>query len=484
MTRLDGDPVRRWSGARTTVVSVIVAAVIAWFVGGQLVRRAQAARLPAPPDLSAVSEAVRRHIEEADAAARANPASATAVGDLAIAYHASLLISHAMRIYALAERLAPGDWRWIYYRGLLHEERGEQDAALEAFSRVTAASPANGLAWFRIGEVAFKQGRTDLARQAYTRARESPVTAPFAPAGAATRSTIPVARYAELGLARLALDDTPLPAISNRAYVPPADPLLDAVVARSRHSDLLLKHAAMAARGGDRAWRAFLVRRAFEFNPTGLDVLMEMAAMLQDEGKPAEAIEILRRAEAVAPDDHHTLVQQGRVLTDLGRLDEAEAVLLRAIRIRDAAAEYNLANVLDRKGRWSDARRHYDRALAIDPFHARAMNNLGLGLAGRGQTAAALTLFERAIEAAPGNAETYSNMGVALLNSGRLPQAMAAIEQALAIDPGSADAHNNLGIAMAQQGRLEEAATQFREALKRAPNHATARRNLERIAGQ
>lgn len=484
MTRLDGDTARRRSVARTTVVSVLVAGVVAWFVGGALVRRAQAARLPAPPDLSAVSEAVRLHIGEADAAARANPASAMAVGDLAMAYHASLLISHALRIYALAERLAPADWRWTYYRGLLHEERGEMDAALEAFVRVTAANSGAGLAWFRTGEIAFKAGRTDSARQAYTRAREAPVTAAFATAGAVTRSTIPVAKYADLGLARLASDDGPLPSISNRAYVPPADPLLDAVVARSRHSDLLLKHAAIAARGGDRAWRAFLARRAFEFNPTGLDVLMEMAAMLQDEGKPSEAIEFLRRAEAVAPDDHHTLVQHGRALTELGRLDEAESILRRAIRIRDAAAEYNLANVLDRMGRWGEARLHYERALEIDPFHARAMNNLGLGLAGRGQIAAALTLFERAIEAAPGNAETYSNMGVALLDSGRLPQAMAAIEKALDIDPGSADAHNNLGIAMAQQGRMEEAAAQFREALKLAPNHANARRNLERITGQ
>jgi len=484
MTRLHDNTVRRWSGAWTTVASILVAAVVAWFAGGALVRRAQATRLPAPPDLSAVSEAVRLHIREADAAARANAASATAVGDLAMAYHASLLVSHAMRIYALAERLAPGDERWIYYRGLLHEERGEQDAALEAFSRVTAANPAAGLAWFRIGEIAFKQGRTDAARQAYTRAKAAPVTAAFAPADTATRSTIPLARYADLGLARLASDDTRLPAISNRAYVPPADPLLDAVVARSRNSDLLLKHAALAARGGDRAWRAFLVRRAFEFNPTGLDVLMELAALLQDEGKPSEAIEFLRRAEAVAPGDHHTLVQQGRALTDLGRLDEAESVLRRAIRVRDAAAEYNLANVLDRKGQWGDARLHYERALAIDPFHARAMNNLGLGLAGRGQIAAALALFERAIEAAPGNAEAYSNMGAALLNSGRVPQAIAAIGKALEIDPDSADAHNNLGIAMAQQGRLEEAAAEFLEALKRAPNHADARRNLDRVTGK
>ncbi len=158
-----------------------------------------------------------------------------------------------------------------------------------------------------------------------------------------------------------------------------------------------------------------------------------------------------------------------------------------AIRIRDAAAEYNLANVLDRKGQWGDARQHYERALEIDPFHARAMNNLGLGLAARGETAAALTLFERAIEAAPGNAETYSNMGVALLNSGRLPQAIAAIGKALEIDPGP-PTRTTTWHRHGAAGRLEEAASEFLEALKRDPNHANARRNLssghrEMIAG-
>ena len=85
MTRLDGGTARRWSGARTAIAGVLVAAVVAWFAGGALVRRAQAARLPAPPDLSAVSEAVRLQIGEAGAAARANPASAMAGGDQALA---------------------------------------------------------------------------------------------------------------------------------------------------------------------------------------------------------------------------------------------------------------------------------------------------------------------------------------------------------------------------------------------------------------
>ena len=43
-------------------------------------------------------------------------------------------------------------------------------------------------------------------------------------------------------------------------------------------------------------------------------------------------------------------------------------------------ARYNLGSDLFRQDRWDEARAHYERALAIDPFHVRAMNNLGAGL--------------------------------------------------------------------------------------------------------
>ena len=173
-----------------------------------------------------------------------------------------------------------------------------------------------------------------------------------------------------------------------RAYTPPSDPLLDAVVAESRMRDLLLKHAALAERGGDAAWREFLVRRALQFNPRDPNVLMEMAGMLQASGRFSEALDYLRQHQQVVPGDHHTLVEEGRVLSDLGQYAEAESVLRQATRVRDAAAEYNLGAVLDRLGRTDEARTHYQAALAIDPYHARAMNNLGVWLDRSGQSAA------------------------------------------------------------------------------------------------
>lgn len=496
----------------TASVVVIAAGAVAWLVAGFLVERAAARGLPQVPDLADLPAAVAAAITAADAAARTHTTPATA-GDLAMVYQASLRPEEALRAYSVAELLAPGDWQWPYYRGLILIERGDQAGAVGAFSAVATSSPARGLAQFHLAEIAFKVGRPVDAEAAYQAAQSAPaLPSVVADLGPLRRRAIPLAAHARFGLARLRLDRgeteaarTQLIALvaahpdfgsaqslllklddgravravdDGRAYVPPADPWLDAVVTRSWHSDLLLKHAALATRAGDAAWRQWLVRRALEANPNGLDVLLEMASMLQAAGRHTEAFDFLRRAEAVAPGDHHTLVEQGKSLSELGRLAEAEAVLRRAVRVRDAAAEYNLATVLDRLDRWSEAREHYERALVIDPFHARAMNNLAIGFSLRGEQPRALALYRRAIEAAPDHADTYTNLGGALAGQGRFSEALAALDTAVSLDPGAADAHNNRGIALAQLGRLGEARTSFETALRLVPAHGDARKNL------
>ena len=341
------------------VVATVAAA--AWLGTGVLVRRARVAQLPAL-QTEAVPEAARGQIVAADLEARRAPSSES-VGALASAYHASQLPAPAIAAYTVAEALATGDWRWTYLRALLLEERGDATGAVAAFEQVIASEPLHGPSWFRLGELAFKAGRLDEAQAAYTRARDAVAEPPFTPVGMAARQIVPLSAYARLGLARVALergqpetaarelqpavDAYPgfgpargllreaerargaTPAATRRAfgspYVPPADPRLDAVVATSRHADLLLKHAGLATRAGDAAWREFLVRQALSAAPQDLNVLMEMSAMLQSRRQLPEALAYLQQHEALAPGDHHALVQQGKVLADLGRFSDAEA---------------------------------------------------------------------------------------------------------------------------------------------------------------
>lgn len=466
-------------------IAIVLAA--AWWGADVLARRAQRGSESPGTEISALPAPAREQLRQAERAAGANPASAAAIGELGQAYHASLLDDKAIDAYARAEALDPASWQWTYLRGLVLEEHGRLPEARTAFERVVQQYPDHGLAWFKLAEMAFKDGALDQAEQAYRRASAAPPTQPLTVPGVSSRRVTPLEAYADLGLARVATERgqaAPAVAVSDpgrRAYVPPADPALDVIVARSVMRDLLLKHAALAARGGDREWREYLVRRAAQFNPDDPNVLMEMAAMLQATNRATEALDVLRRHERLVPGDHHTLVEQGRSLSDLGRLEEAEAVLRRAVRVRDAAAEYNLGTVLDRQGRTDEARERYERALAIDPFHSRALNNLGVLLDRSGRSDLAIATLQRSVQANPENAEAYSNLGSALIGAKRLPEALRALDAAVALDPDAPDTHNNRGIALAQSGRLQEAAGEFETALRLNPNHANARRNLDQI---
>lgn len=497
---------RHWWLAAAVVVAV---AGTAWMGAGVMTRRTLAAAVPALPDLLTLPAAVQTAVREAGTAARATPDAAT-VGAFGRACHAAQLADCALGAYRVAEALAPDDVSWTYLRALLLEERGD-DAVVAALVRVTTAHPAHGHAWFRLGEAHFKRGRLDEASAAYTRAEAAPAVAAFTPAGVTSRQTWPLGAYAGIGLARVALERGDRAAAVARltalaaayptfapargllrqldartasatgSYVPPVDPVVDALVATSRHSDVLLKYAGLATRAGDTAWREFLVRRALQFNAGDLNVLMAMAELLQDTRRPAEALTFLTRHAQLAPGDHHGLVQQGRVLADLGRLTEAEAVLRRAVAVRDAAAEFNLGTVLDEQDRWDEARAHYTQALAINPFHTRALNNLGAGLDRRGDTAAALGLFERALSIAPDAADVHVNYGTALTRARRFDDAVRVLTAAIALDPRDPNPHNNLGIAFASMGDLPRAKEAFARALAIDSRHASARDNLARV---
>jgi len=504
-----------WQPPAVPIVVAILVIAAAWIGADRLAHRAKAGTaLPLPGDLAALPEPARAQLRAAAARAQGSPESGDAAGELGRALHASLFSDDAIAAYARAEQIDGASWRWPYLRAVLLEERSRLDDARTALQSAIDRNGAPGLAWFRFAEIAFKQGRLDDAEAAYRRAADMPPADPFRPGGVSSRRVLPLSAYAQLGLARIALDrrQTPqaaemidailasqptfgparslrasldanaaAPPASSRAYVPPNDPEIDAIVAMSAMRDLLLKHAAVAARGGDREWREFLVRRAAELNPRDPNVLMELAALLQATNRATEALDVLRQHEQLVPGDHHTLVEQGRCLADLGRLEEAEAVLRRAARVRDAAAEYNLGTVVDRLGRSDEARAHYEKALTIDPFHSRALNNLGVLLDRHGQGAEAIRTLERAIQADPDNADAYSNLGSAMIGARRLPDALRTIEVAIALDPDAANPHNNRGIALAQSGRLQEAIAEWNTALRLDPAHVNARRNLEQV---
>jgi len=481
------------------VLAALVAAVIA-VLGYQAIRESRfRSRLPMLPAFSHEPMALRDYLESVDRAARAAPTSADAVGALGLAYHANMFYEQADRSYAVAEDLGGGAGAdpkrvglpdpWSYYRALVHEARGDPAAAASALQRVVTRAPAFAPAWWRLGETEFKLGRHDAAVAAWEHARTLPEPAPAEPwdGAPARRAAAPISAYAALGIARAALSGgdaerarhvleeatAAAPAFgpgmrllgttytalgrsedaeraSRRSdrmpgYDPYVDPTFVLLARESRSPTFLLQQAAAADAGTNGAWREFLIRRALELDPDNADALGELATLLRVLRRFDEALALLRRLEQRVPDDPRVVADIGRCLSGLRRYDEAEQVLRRALAsLDDANTRYDLGLVLDRTGRTVEAMNEYRLALARNPTHRDALNNLGVAFARAGRLAEAAAQFERLVAADPANPDAHTNLGAMLLSTGHPVRAADEFRAALEIDPANTVARDAL----------------------------------------
>jgi tetratricopeptide (TPR) repeat protein len=512
---------------RWLIAIVLLAAVAAVGMGLRMRMRAvAAARLPRVPDVAGQPPAVVQHLVDADRLARRSPTSADAVGGLGMAYHADLFYAPAAQAYRVAIDLDPDEWRWVYGLALVHLERGEAAQAADRLRAIVKTKPDFPLAWLQLGDAEFKQARYEQAGEAYIQAARSSASGAAAPSvSPARRETFPIAAYAGLGRARVALQQgqtdvarqtleqviasAPSFGAAHRvlgdvyrgvgrahdaalhlaratalpAYRAPPDAMVDALARESRSSVFLLKQASAADLVRDGAWREYLVRRALEFNERNPDVVYEMGALLQQQKRPADALTYFTRHLDMVPDDQQTLVQIGKCYTDLGRFAEAEVALRRALALADdAIGFYNLGYVLEQLERPAEAQRQYERALEVNPGLASAHNNLGTALARQGRFAEAIAHLTEVVRLEPASAGAHNNLGAVFLQQRQLDVASRHFRAALELDPDHADAHANLGAVLAQQGLFDEAIRHFDEALRIDPHHAAAGANREAVS--
>ena len=116
----------------------------------------------------------------------------------------------------------------------------------------------------------------------------------------------------------------------------------------------------------------------------------------------------------------------------------------------------------------------YDKALAIKPDYAEALNNRGIALKELKRLDEALASFDKALAIKPDYAEALNNRGIALKELKRFDEALASYDKALAIKPDYAEALNNRGNALQELKRLDEALASYDKALAIKPDYAEA----------
>jgi tetratricopeptide (TPR) repeat protein len=160
-------------------------------------------------------------------------------------------------------------------------------------------------------------------------------------------------------------------------------------------------------------------------------------------GEAAEAKALLDHAITQSPSDPALHVERALLARSLDDNVGAVRAWTRVTELqpRDATAQFNLAESLQRSARTDEAIATYRKALELDPNLTVAKVNLAKALAEKGLTGEAKELLMAAAQAAPLDPATHYNLGVLLLREGNIPGAIGAFERTLQLDPRSAQAH-------------------------------------------
>ena len=355
----------------------------------------------------------------------------------------------------------PTAWSAMYNLGLALKTEGDARGALRWYAKALELTPGNPEVLNNAGVALMSLGDTAEAVRRYREALR------LAPAYALARNN--------LAGALAALGDRPS---AIREYEEALRLKPDLAEARRD----LAKVLAADGRVED-AVREF--REALRIRPDDVDALRNLGVTLDRAGRPDEAIREYRDALRLRPGDAAIQRDLASALAHAGKLGDAISLYEEALRRApgDAEARNGLGLARAWAGQPDEAAREFEAALRLDPGYADAHVNFGTLLLSQGRLPEAIGHYEQAVRLRPDFARAHAGLGTALASAGHLDAAVAEFREAVRLAPGSAENHELLGEGLAQAGRLGEAIVELERALEINPGSASARRSLERARG-
>lgn len=187
-------------------------------------------------------------------------------------------------------------------------------------------------------------------------------------------------------------------------------------------------------------------------DPQSVAALLGLGRALSRLDRGAEAEAAVRRGLALAPDDpygHHVLVDVLCARRDgAGALVAAEAG--RALAPHDHTSHYQHARALlaQRRPRTREAYASALRAVDLAPHSPDAHNLVGLCLDRLGNPDAARTAFTNALAIDPGHTLAQNNLAATELDSGRLGRAAGLLRTAVGSNPQERRVRDNLDLVL------------------------------------
>ncbi len=365
-------------------------------------------------------------MRKAYAAAQANQRDPEAIGRLCMTLHTYEEYEGAVVCYERARRLAPDEFRWIYYLGIVQAALGKHIEASAIFKEAIGRRPDYVPARLRLADSLVSAGQRLESRPLYE---------------AVVKQNAAIAQ-AHYGLGRIeAAADATAAAIAHFRKAVELFPEYGAA-----HYAL-----GLALRGlgeSEKAREHLALSQKYKLSRPRLeDPLLSAIAELN-----ALGTEILKR---------------GVLLESSGQIEESIAEHERALEINPqlTQAHINLIQLYGRTGRVEKAEKHYRAVIAINPNLADSHYNYGVLLAGRERYAEAAQAFLRSLQINQFNADAHHNYAAIIEREGRLDEAAEHFRKALENKPGHRMAHFHLGRILVNQGKLAEAIEHFHQTL-------------------
>ncbi len=141
---------------------------------------------------------------------------------------------------------------------------------------------------------------------------------------------------------------------------------------------------------------------------------------------------------------------------------------------RCADALEGRAQIMHRAGRFKDAIADYDALFRIRPATAEGLSNLGAAFEAIDLRREAMECYNRALEAAPNHAPALAAKALLLYDDGHAEDALSILRAVLAANPSNASAWYNCGVIHATSGDHAEAHRSFSAAVELAPDYGKA----------
>jgi Tfp pilus assembly protein PilF/arylsulfatase A-like enzyme len=187
-----------------------------------------------------------------------------------------------------------------------------------------------------------------------------------------------------------------------------------------------------------------------------------------------------RAPGVVGVETANTHNNRGTILYGEGRWDEAIREFEQAIAANEdlVIARLNIARAYYRKKDYARSEAILREHLLHQPRSKEAENLLG-GLAmDQGRLEEAEAHFRKALSYEPNFTDARNSLGLLFEKLGRHDEALAEFQRVVKVDPEYAEGYNNIGVVLKNAGRIDEALSEFRHAIAADPDFAGAYSNI------